>query len=444
MLTRNRSLKLVTIGCFGLAVALYIGWGAPVDAFSSGPPPSRTGAPALGTFAAELTCTACHTSFPLNSGPGLLTITGLPTSYTSNQEVTVTITITQPERVRYGFEATALDDQGRRAGTLVLTDATRTQLRDGTGNFEGRQYIEHTTAGTTPSGTNQNSWSFTWRAPEQSAGRVTFYVASNAGNGAGGNQGDYIYNASASVQPAGLPATTVSAASFAPNAPLSGEAMAVIFGSNLAATTASANALPLPTELGGARVRVRDSSGMERDAGLLFAGPSQINYVLPAGTANGVATITVVRDGNNINVGTVTIEAFAPGLFSANASGQGVAAAVLLRRNAAGQDSYEAVARFDAAQDRFVATPIDFGAETDQLFLIVFGTGLRGRTAMQGAGAQVGGTNAELVFVGATPDFAGLDQANIRLPRTLIGRGETNLALVLGGKVSNTVTVNFR
>lgn len=444
MITRNRSQKLATISLFGIAIAVYCFTGARVDAFSSGPPPSRTGAPALGTFAAEPTCTACHTSFALNSGPGALTITGLPVTYTPNQEVVVTITVNQPDRVRYGFELTVLDDQGRKAGTLVATDTARTQLRDGTGNFAGRQYIEHTTAGVTPNGTNQNSWTFTWRAPEQNVGRVTFYVAGNAANGSNSNQGDYIYNASASVQPAGLPAATVSAASFSPNAPLTSEMIAALFGNNLAAGTASASGLPLPTELGGVRVRVRDSGGMERDAGLLFVAPTQINYVVPAGTANGVATITVVRDGNNINAGTVLIESFAPGLFSANASGQGVAAAVVMRRNAAGQDSFEPVARFDAAAGRFVPVPIDFGAESDQLFLILFGTGLRGRTSAQGASALIGGTNAEVLFTGATPDFVGLDQANVRLSRTLAGRGDTNVALVLGGKVSNTVTVNFR
>lgn len=444
MLTRQQLLKLAITGLFGIMVTGYCYLGAPVDALSTGPPPSRTGAPALGTFPAEPNCTACHTSFPVNSGPGALTITGLPTNYLPNQEVTVTITISQPERARYGFEATALDDQGRRAGTLVLTDATRTQLRDGTDSFEGRQYIEHTLAGVTPSGTNANSWSFIWRAPEQSASRVTFYVASNAASGGNGNQQDYIYTASASIQPTGLPAVTVSAASFSPNTPLASEAIATVFGTNLATGTTSATGLPLPTELNGVRVRVRDSGGMEREAGLFVVTPGQINFVMPAGTANGPAIVTVVRDGNDINAGTVTIEALAPGLFSANATGEGLASAVLLRRNAAGQDSFEAVTRFDTAQNQVVPVPIDFGAETDQLFLIVFGTGLRGRTGLQGVSARIGETNAEVVFTGATPGFAGLDQANISLPRTLAGRGDANIALVLGGKVSNTVTVNFR
>src|SRR5438132_382896 len=146
MFVRTRSLKLLTTGLFGLAAVTYCFFGVAVGAFSTGPPASRTGAPALGTFPAETTCVACHTSFALNSGPGMLTISGLPANYTPSQEVPVTVTVSQPNRARYGFETTVLDDQGRKAGDLVVTDATRTQLRDGAGNYVGRQYIEHTLA----------------------------------------------------------------------------------------------------------------------------------------------------------------------------------------------------------------------------------------------------------------------------------------------------------
>src|SRR5262245_52758469 len=194
-------LKISTLGVFGLLAIGYCFNGAPVGAFSSGPPASRTGAPALGTFAAEGVCVQCHTSFALNSGPGILTISGLPATYTPNQEVTVTITLNQSSRVLYGFEATFLDDQGQKAGNITATDTSRTQIVNGSGNFAGRQYIEHTSAGTTPNGTDQNSWTFKWTAPAQSVGRVTIYVAGNAANGNGSNQGDFIYTKNASMQP---------------------------------------------------------------------------------------------------------------------------------------------------------------------------------------------------------------------------------------------------
>ena len=150
MYTRKTLLKLSTISLFGLFATIYCLIGRPAGAFSTGPPIGRTGAPALGVFPAELTCQGCHSSFGLNSGPGSLTITGLPATYTANQEVAVTVTVTQPDRMRYGFEATALDDLGRRAGDITVTDTARTRTVDGNGAYTGRQYIEHIAAGVAP------------------------------------------------------------------------------------------------------------------------------------------------------------------------------------------------------------------------------------------------------------------------------------------------------
>src|SRR5262245_33892451 len=356
MFTRAKSLKLSLIGLFGICLSVYTLDGRRVGAFSTGPPPSRTFAPALGSFPAETACNACHTSFPLNSGPGRLTISGLPIAYTPNQEVTVTVTVSQPDRARYGFEVTALDDQGRKAGDLVVTDQNRTRIVDGTGNFAGRQYIEHVLAGVAPSGPDQGSWSFTWRAPAQSVGRVTFYAAGNAANGSNTNQGDYIYTTSQSVQAAGSLAI-VSAASMAPTGSIGVESIASIFGMSLANGMASATAIPLPMTLAGAVVKVKDAANMERDAPLFYASPGQINFLIPLGSGNGVATITALRNNTMVGAGTITIQNVAPDLFAANTNGQGVAAAAVFRLKADGSQSYEPVAQFNQAANRFDPVP---------------------------------------------------------------------------------------
>ncbi len=445
MFTRKNLLKLTTIGLFGLLAIVYCFNGSEVGAFSAGPPAGRTGAPALGTFPTELTCQGCHSSFPLNSGPGTLTISGLPATYALNQEVTVTITLNQADRLRYGFQATALDDLGRRAGDLTVTEADRTRIVDGTGALAGRQYIEHSAGGFMPNGTNQNSWTFKWKAPAQSVGRVTFYVAGNAANGNSNNAIDYIYVTNASVQAAAaaLPqVTAVSAASF--GGTLTSEAISSVFGTGLAAATATATGQPLPSVLGDTRVKVKDNLGVERDAGLFAVGAGQVNFLMPAGTANGTATITVTRNNNPVGAGNVTIDTIAPALFAANANGAGVAAAVVMRIKASGEQTFEPVSQFDMAQARFVAAPIDVGPETDQLFLILFGTSFRGNTMLSAVSCQIGGANAEALFAGAVPGLAGLDQANVRLPRSLAGRGNVNVAFTFGGRAANTVSVNVR
>jgi len=442
MLMRTKLVKLSLISLFSIWAVVYSLEGRPAEAFSTGPPAARTSAPALGTFPAETTCNACHTSFALNSGPGTLTISGLPATYSSNQEVTVTVTVNQADRARYGFEATVLDDQGRRAGDLVVTDANRTRTVDGAGNFVGRQYIQHILAGVTPSGPDQGSWSFTWRAPAQSVGRVTFYVAGNAANGSNTNQGDYIYNTSQSIQAAGS-LVTVSAASLAQTGSLGAESIATIFGAGMADGMAGATTLPLPTTLAGAAIRVRDAASMERDAPLFFASPGQINFLIPPGTGNGVATITVLRNDTSVGTSTVTIQGVAPSLFAANASGQGVAAAVALRVRADGSQSYEPVLQFNQAANRFDPVPIDLGPEGDQVFLIGFGTGLRNRTGNSNL-ATVGGTAATVAFLGAQGQLVGLDQTNILLPRSLAGRGNLDVVLIVDGRRANPVTINLR
>lgn len=189
----NKSLKLSVLStalvlfvCFGL-------WGKRVLAFSSGPPPGYTDAPG------ESNCTACHTSFPLNSGKGSVTINGLPIGYTPGQEVTLSVTTNQPDGFLYGFQLTAIDSTGAQAGTLVATDAVNTKLTMGMINGHTRQYIEHTRDGAFPTEFDKKTWTFKWVAPANPVGAVTFYAAGNGANGNAESTGDYIYTTSASV-----------------------------------------------------------------------------------------------------------------------------------------------------------------------------------------------------------------------------------------------------
>jgi uncharacterized protein (TIGR03437 family) len=245
---------------------------------------------------------------------------------------------------------------------------------------------------------------------------------------------------SAELFDSGTPAVaSLSAASFA-TGPLAPESIVAAFGSNLAASTQMAAGPPLPTQLGGVSVRVRDRTGTERAAPLFFVSPSQINYQTPSGTAQGPAIATVSSGA----VGVVEIASVAPGLFSANANGQGVAAAVALRVRADGSQSFEAIARFDSAQSRFVATPIDLSNPAEQVFLLLFGTGFRHRSDLSGVRAQIGGVNVEALFAGAQGDFVGLDQVNLRLPGTLAGRGEVDVVLTVDDKTANTVRLNVK
>ncbi len=239
-------------------------------------------------------------------------------------------------------------------------------------------------------------------------------------------------------------AATVSAASF--RAPVAAEAIVSAFGAFLATSTTVAGTTPLPTSLAGTAVNVKDAAGTERAAPLFFVSPGQVNFQVPPGTTNGAATVTITSGDSSRSTGVVTIAAVSPGLVAANADGQGVAAAVALRVRADGSSLYEPIARYDATLNppRFVSVPLDLGPSADTVFLILYGTGIRSRGSLTAVTASIGGTAAQVDYAGPAPDFVGLDQLNVRLPRSLIGRGEIDIALTVDGVTANTVRVNIK
>ncbi len=235
---------------------------------------------------------------------------------------------------------------------------------------------------------------------------------------------------------------SVSAASYR-RVGLAAESISAAFGTKLAIRTESASRLPLPIELAGTTVKVTDSAGVERFAPLFFVSPGQVNYLIPPGTEAGLATVTVTNANRESVTDWTQVLNLAPGLFAANANGQGAPAAVALRIRSDGSQQYEPVVRFDAAQNKYVPIAIDLGPEGEQVFLVLFGSGLR-RNDRSTLLAEVGGVNAEILYAGAHPDLIGLDQVNLRLPRDLTGRGEVSVELLLDDHETNPVVVGIK
>ncbi|MGB7720934.1 MAG: SUMF1/EgtB/PvdO family nonheme iron enzyme [Bryobacteraceae bacterium] len=191
--------------------------------------------------------------------------------------------------------------------------------------------------------------------------------------------------------------------------------------------------------LAGGTVTVTDSTGAVRSAQVLATVSTQINFVVPAATATGQATITV----SNVAVGTVMVDTVAPGLFSANADGKGVAAAMAVLVKSDGSQISEPVFRCGTVAGSCVAAPVDLWAASDQLFLSLYGTGMRG--FQQQAVATVGGVSVSVTGPVAQSQYVGLDQVNLGpLPRSLAGRGEVAVVVTVDGKAANAVTLNIQ
>jgi uncharacterized protein (TIGR03437 family) len=234
-----------------------------------------------------------------------------------------------------------------------------------------------------------------------------------------------------------------SAASYSSSS-LATESIAVLFGSNLSGAAQIASTVPLPTTLAGASVTIKDSRGNEHLSPLFFASPNQINFQVPPGMATGPAVVSVVTNGVIGSTGPMEVARVSPGLFSADASGAGLAAAIVLRVKTDGAQVYEPIAQFDQATNRFVAVPIDVGNPTEQVFLLLFGTGIRNRASLAAVTATVGDAGAEVSFAGAQGGLVGLDQCNLRLLPSLAGRGEVDVVLSVESKPSNAVKVRIK
>ena len=235
----------------------------------------------------------------------------------------------------------------------------------------------------------------------------------------------------------------VSSASYV-GAALAPESIVTLFGNNLAVGTEVAATVPLPTTLQGTTVEVTDAANVTRPASLFFVSPLQVNLLIPAGTAAGAATITLNPPFNAPVSAPVLIQPTAPALFTANADGTGVPSAFVLRIKADGALSYEPIVVFDEFQQRFTPLPIEFGAESDQVFLILYGSGWRNRSALSATTVRVAGVALPPLYLGAQGSLVGLDQINVLLPRTLAGRGNAKIELIVDGQIANAVTVNFR
>ena len=177
---------------WGVFVLLFVASSGNVFAFSSGPPDEKTGAPNENTCAQV----GCHTGNDLNVSGGSMMLT-IPETYIPSEVYTIVVNLSRTGQSRWGFEMTALDADGARAGSFEVDDAGNTQLSE----TNSKQYIKHTSIGTAQGTNDAHSWEFQWTAPDADIGPVTFYAAGNASNGNFNPVDDYIYTAESESTP---------------------------------------------------------------------------------------------------------------------------------------------------------------------------------------------------------------------------------------------------
>ncbi|MEP7270653.1 MAG: CHRD domain-containing protein [Acidobacteriota bacterium] len=225
--------------------------------------------------------------------------------------------------------------------------------------------------------------------------------------------------------PANINAATVAttdSARFAPT--IAPDAISSTFGASLASTTLSASTAILPTVLDGSSLFVNGAI-----ASLFFVSPNQINFLAPASTLPGTASVVVVAKDGKVSQGTVSVAPTISAIFTSKADGTGAPAA---RASANGTT-------FNIAMGLADGTPVAVDAGN---FVMMFATGLRNAAVLPSL--TIGGTAVTPSFAGPQGTFFGQDQVNFQIPTSLAGRGDVDLVMTVDGKTSNTVRLRIK
>jgi uncharacterized protein (TIGR03437 family) len=224
------------------------------------------------------------------------------------------------------------------------------------------------------------------------------------------------------------------------------DSIASIYGSNLATSTEIA-AAGGKTPLGGTHVFVTDGGGQVADAPLFYASPSQINFLVPAGLAVGNATLTIVSSTATVSVST-TLARIAPGLFVTDpglfitADDSRFVKANVIKARADGTQTVTLPYQLVGGVLR--PLPVDLGSAGDVVVLVLYGTGLRGRTDLNQVTATIGGVPVPVAYAGTQGQFPGLDQINLTVPRSLAGRGMVDVVVTVEGQATNVGRIQIQ
>lgn len=200
---------------------------------------------------------------------------------------------------------------------------------------------------------------------------------------------------------------------------------AAIFGSNLAASPATAQSVPLPNNLGGVSVTVGGIS-----APLLYVSPGQVNALIPfelPAIATGVTATQplVLTTAAGSVTQQITLHRNAPGIFTMNGSGQGNAIVM--------DDQFHLVSAIGTGVSIFYATGLG-----PLVTPVASGAGATAADKIADSiDVELGYQPATVQYAGLAPGFPGVYQINV-VPNSPF---TNSLQIVANGQSSSAVTV---
>ena len=214
----------------------------------------------------------------------------------------------------------------------------------------------------------------------------------------------------------------VNGASFKQGGPVAPGSLTTIFGTGFAAQI-YASSVPLPILLSGVSVKING-----RPAPIVFVNNTQINFELPLETPAGAATAVVETNGIPSASFTFQVQPVNPGLFVAlnNADGTPNGAA-----HPASTGDFLVV--YMTGQGP-VSQPVIDGVPTPNPPPL--------SNATKPFSATIGGAKATVTFLGLSPGFVGLAQADVQVPK--LAAGSYPLVITVDGVQSNSLTISVK
>ncbi len=228
----------------------------------------------------------------------------------------------------------------------------------------------------------------------------------------------------------------VNGASFGKLPPAAGSIVS-LFGTNLAASTVAASALPLPITLGGVSVTVNGVA-----APLFFVSAGQINFQIPweVGSAT-TASVIVTTNGNASSAASLTLAASGPGVFTINSTGSGQGAIQISNTAtfAAPIGSIPGASAQPVARGQYITVYCSgLGAVQNPP---ASGVAASGQTTVTTPSMTIGGVPITPSFSGLAPGFVGLYQVNAQVPQSVTPGNAVAVVITANGVAANSVTI---
>jgi len=180
-------------------------------ALSSQPPIFQASAPNMSSCASD----NCHGG-EINTGGGdlelMTSFEDNVDAYTNGSLLDISLTVNDPDALRYGFQMVALDANDQSVGNFVTNDSAELSLQYG----QGYEFINHFMIPEE----NANVFNFQYQAPNENVGPISFYATAIAADGGGNPDNDDRYNISRDImwtEPIGIESGIFSSVNISPN-----------------------------------------------------------------------------------------------------------------------------------------------------------------------------------------------------------------------------------